>query len=518
MKEKEPSELPKKTAKKTVDVKTIQKHRSIKKKALYGTKKRNGAGSAKARRMKAKEAQYRWWTMPLCTLCLLMVAIAVLLAARENRLYDSFKYMKSMVLSDVFYDGVCIENYDVSGHSLDEVLSFWERSVEKPYRERSVVFEVEGQSFCVSAEEIGYESNYRAAIMNAYNSGRSGSLEQRAREIGMKRENNEKFEIKRDLFSEDKLREITDSIAEKCTREVVNASIKEFDFSQKAFTFISEVAGTYVDPEKLYEQAADALVNGYTGALKVDVEIIEPEVTRAELEGRVGMITQAITKASSSTKARLNNLNLACMAINGTVVEPGATFSFNTTVEQRTKAKGYKMATVYQSGEVSEDIGGGVCQVSTTLWNAAMKADCEIVERHEHSRPVSYVHYGKDATVSWGSQDMKFRNTSDNPLYIVAYLNESKRVVVEIYGELFPDGKYIEIAYRVTQRIPAPAAVRVYNPALARGEEVVVSEERKGIKATAYRVYKDKDGNELNKVELCRSYYKEAAARIEYGA
>ena len=131
---------------------------------------------------------------------------------------------------------------------------------------------------------------------------------------------------------------------------------------------------------------------------------------------------------------------------------------------------------------------------------------------------MAYVDKGKDATVSWGSQDMKFKNNSDEPIYIVAYLNEKKRVVVEIYGKLFEDGKYIEITQKVTKKYSPPEAVRIYNPTLAKGEEVVVSEARTGYRAVAYRVYYDKDGNVLDTVELCRSYYKEAAARIEYGA
>ena len=186
-------------------------------------------------------------------------------------------------------------------------------------------------------------------------------------------------------------------------------------------------------------------------------------------------------------------------------------------VGKRTKEKGYKLAGVYTNGEVGEDIGGGVCQVSTTLWNAAMKADCEIVERHEHSRPVTYVDKGKDATVSWGMQDMKFKNTSDETLYIVAYLREDKRVLVEIYGRLLPDGSYIKIEAKTTRKISPGEPERIYNPVIPKGQEVVVSEARTGYKAEAYRVYYSADDVELKREFLCSSYYKESAAKIEYG-
>ncbi|MBR5379182.1 MAG: VanW family protein [Clostridia bacterium] len=471
----------------------------------------------KRKSKKSKREKYCWWALPVSCLCLLVVAVVVTLGIRESQNYDLFKTMKTAVLSDAFYDGIYIESYDVSGHQLDEIREFWARNVEKPYRETSIVFEVEGESFCLTAEELGYSSDYEKVLLTAYNSGRLGSLEERARVIGARRENNERFSVNRQLYDPEVLRSVTDSIAEKCTHEAKNASIADFDFNAKTFTFSSEIAGTYVDADDLYQKAS-ALMESGGGLLKVDVEIIEPTTERGELENAYGMIAQAVTNASSSSKSRLNNVNLACMSISGTCVAPGETFSFNDTVGKRTKAKGYKIATVYQSGEVTEDIGGGVCQVSTTLWNAAMKADCELVERHEHSRPVAYVDKGKDATVSWGSQDMKFKNNSDEPIYIVAYLNEKKRVVVEIYGKLFEDGKYIEITQKVTKKYSPPEAVRIYNPTLAKGEEVVVSEARTGYRAVAYRVYYDKDGNVLDTVELCRSYYKEAAARIEYGA
>ena len=335
---------------------------------------------------KKKREAYCWWALPVSCLCLLVAAVVVTLGLREKENFSLFKTMKSAVLTDAFYDGIYIESYDVSGHSLDEIREFWARNVEKPYRETSIVFEVEGESFCLSAEELGYQSDYEDVLLTAYSAGRLGSLEERARVIGARRENNERFTVNRQLYDPKVLRSVTDSIAEKCSHEAKNASIADFDFVAKTFTFSSEIAGTYVDADKLYEDAS-ALLDKGGGLLKVDVAIIEPTTERGQLENAYGMITQAVTNASSSSKSRLNNVNLACMSISGTRVGPGETFSFNDTVGKRTKAKGYKIATVYQSGEVSEDIGGGVCQVSTTLWNAAMKADCEIVERHEHSRP-----------------------------------------------------------------------------------------------------------------------------------
>ncbi|MBQ7254767.1 MAG: VanW family protein [Oscillospiraceae bacterium] len=131
---------------------------------------------------------------------------------------------------------------------------------------------------------------------------------------------------------------------------------------------------------------------------------------------------------------RTNNLILACNAINGTVLEPGEVFSFNKIVGERTAEKGYKEATVYAEGGVSEPaLGGGVCQVASTIYLCALNADLEIVERTEHMYAVTYVPLGMDATIYWGSLDFKFRNSTSHPLLIRASVSGGK-VHVQLLG------------------------------------------------------------------------------------
>ncbi len=124
------------------------------------------------------------------------------------------------------------------------------------------------------------------------------------------------------------------------------------------------------------------------------------------------------TTYNSDNKNRTTNLQLACKAINGKVVANGKTFSFNGTVGQRTKAKGYKEAIIYENGQEVGGIGGGICQVATTLFNASLKANFKIVERHQHSRTVHYVPLGYDAAIAWGSKDFRFTNNSGTSIKI----------------------------------------------------------------------------------------------------
>jgi vancomycin resistance protein YoaR len=132
-------------------------------------------------------------------------------------------------------------------------------------------------------------------------------------------------------------------------------------------------------------------------------------------------ISHYITYFNSGNKNRSHNIDLAAKAINNFVVFPGEIFSFNQVVGKRTKEKGYLLASVIVRGELSEGIGGGICQVSSTLFNAIDSAGLQIVQRYSHSRNVPYVQPGRDATVSWDGPDFLFKNQYNQPILILAY-------------------------------------------------------------------------------------------------
>ena len=246
------------------------------------------------------------------------------------------------------------------------------------------------------------------------------------------------------------------------------------------------------------------------------MEVIQPETTTQDVASQYGLIDYAITNASSSSRSRINNIVTAMSYINGTRVAPGETFSFNQTVGQRTRERGFKMAPAYSSGEVTEQIGGGICQVSTTLFNAAVKADMEIVERHNHSLTVHYVDKGKDATVDWGNQDFRFKNTSSDDIYICCYLTDDKRVRFGIFGKLLPNGEKITLEANTTEVVKAETEYQK-SVFLGPGQTYVLQEGRNGYKAEAWKVRWDAAGNEISRELLCKSVYKVKNEIIQYG-
>ncbi len=140
-------------------------------------------------------------------------------------------------------------------------------------------------------------------------------------------------------------------------------------------------------------------------------------------------ITSYTTKFDPNNKARTTNLKIAAAALHGLPLSGSHIFSFNDSVGERTAEKGYQMAIIYLNGNKVEDYGGGICQVSSTLYNAALAAGLEIVERHPHSLPVDYVPENLDATVSWGSKDLKIFNDTEEPMHIRVHFTEDSLTI-----------------------------------------------------------------------------------------
>ena len=170
--------------------------------------------------------------------------------------------------------------------------------------------------------------------------------------------------------------------------------------------------------------------------ISISLKITQPEVSTEELEALPYLnLLGTYTTYGGGTKNRITNLKLAVEACDGVELQPGEIFSYNDTLGPRTEERGYKEATVIVGGEHALDIGGGICQISTTLFMACLNADLEIVERHNHAARIDYVEDGLDAAVVWGNQDYRFQNNTSYPIKIAASYDEKEEAVtVSIYG------------------------------------------------------------------------------------
>ncbi|MDR0931296.1 MAG: VanW family protein [Clostridiales bacterium] len=162
---------------------------------------------------------------------------------------------------------------------------------------------------------------------------------------------------------------------------------------------------------------------------KVDDSGASGEANKGEQFEKIGTCnTQLVDKQAN----RVSNVKLCIESINGKILQAGEEFSFNDTVGERTTARGYKEAYIFVGKEKEQGLGGGICQVSTTMYQSALSANLEVTERHQHPDEVTYIELGKDATVAYGKQDFKFKNTLDKPIKIAAF-EDGGSVQVDIY-------------------------------------------------------------------------------------
>lgn len=444
----------------------------------------------------------------------LVIAIGMLIAlgVRVQDRYGEFLRMREVVDKQTFYEGTTVEGVDVSKMTLSNALDYWRDRVEARNAGRAVVLD---DGTTITAGELGYASDYESVLTTAWSLGRSGTLEERYRMASSHMQNPAAYVIHRTAYNDTLVNQFVQLQTLKIDQPPVDASVADFDVDTYEYTFNPSRPGRQLDAAALKRDLLDALDAG-GGSVTMAVSELTPEITTEEIGQMYGLIDYAITNASSSSRSRLNNIKLAMSLINGARLAPGETFSFNGRVGERTAERGFQVATAYSGGEVTEQVGGGICQVSTTLFNAAVKADMQIDERHNHSLTVAYVDKGKDATVDWGHQDLKFTNTSADDVYICCYLTEDKRVRFGIFGRLLPNGEKITLDAMTTEAIKYETE---YQPdtSLSSGETRVSQNGRDGYKAEAYKVRWDAEGNELSRELLCSSIYKVKNEIILYG-
>lgn len=238
----------------------------------------------------------------------------------------------------------------------------------------------------------------------------------------------------------------------------------------------------------------------------IPLKITVPEKTIEDLgeEAFPDELSSYSTRYDPSNLNRSNNIEISAEKIDGTIIMPGETFSYNQTVGERTIAEGYKEAGAYAGGRVVQDVGGGICQTSSTLYNAALLANLEIVDRSNHQFLTSYVSAGRDATVSWGSIDFKFKNSREYPIKIEA---RAKNGVCEmsIYGIKEETEYEVEIESNVLSYIPYTTKYE-NDSSLAEGKEVVEQSGYNGCTSEAYRVLK-LNGEVVSRTLLSKDTY-----------
>lgn len=254
-------------------------------------------------------------------------------------------------------------------------------------------------------------------------------------------------------------------------------------------------------------EEAKAIISNQQDEYTIPLKITYPNVTTNQIgnEPFPDLLSQFSTSFTSSGYNRSNNIILSSARLNGLVLMPGEEFSYNQAVGQRTRAAGFREAGAYSNGKVVQEVGGGICQVSSTLYNAVLYANLEIVERTNHYFNPGYVKAGLDATVSWGGPDFRFRNNRNYPIRIVTDTS-GKKLKVYIYGLKTDDDCTVVLDPRYISSVPYKTTYQ-NDASLATGETRVISSGSNGCKTATYKYVYDKNGTLISSECISRDTY-----------
>lgn len=340
-----------------------------------------------------------------------------------------------------------------------------------------------------------------------------------AAEIGTHGNVIERYKILKDLEHENKiypielsfdLQAINDILTERCVKydvKAVNFSLKRADGE---FQIVEGQTGYMLDVETSIDLINDYLIGEWDHqpcTIALDIAVDEPKGSAEELAQVTDILGSFTTSYSTSGASRRANVENGCSLIDGITLYPGEEFSTYDNVAPFTQANGYYMAGSYVNGKVVDSLGGGICQVSTTLYNAVLNAELEVTERHNHSMIVSYVDPSADAAIAESSgKDFRFVNNLDYPIYIEGYTKDRK-ITFNIYGKETRDaGHEVRYESEVLEVINPPADL-IYADASQPIGYIVTESAHIGYKARLWKVVTE-NGVEVSRTQINSSSYK----------
>lgn len=393
-----------------------------------------------------------------------MVRAIVILVLLAYLIHTGFVYFTVKRYNNIIYPGVKIEDIKLGNKNKEEALNTLRKRYEKDILKKNIVISLGSDKYTVNYAKLNMNYDIENTVNDALKYGKDKDVHERYRLIKKKEEKN--FNLK---YSYDKkaLEEIIGKIEDKVNKKAIDAKI--IKDKNGTFKILDEKEGQALDREKLIKDINEKVGNKDVKDIAVSANInkVNPKRKKEDLKKIDKKVSTFSTNFASSSESRANNIIVAAKALDATVVMPGEAFSFNSIVGERTESNGYQAAPVIVGDKLESGLGGGICQVSTTLHNAILRANINPTLRQHHTLPVAYVPLGMDATVDYGSIDYKFKNTLNYPIYIESNIKD-KNMEFNIYsnGSLTKrnydivnsvetkkmDGKYCNVAkvYRIT--------------------------------------------------------------------
>lgn len=416
---------------------------------------------------------------------------------------------------DTIEPGIYVNDINLSGMTTSEAKQEIQAYVDS-FADTQIVLNAVDGSIATTAGELGLKWGNEEILDEATGFGKDGDILKCYKELKDLEYANKVYKVAFD-FDKSKIKALIEEQGEQFNREAVNATLTKTD---SGFQITEGQTGTVIDTEASTEAVYSYLTqqwNGEDPTIDLVVKVDEPHGKAEDLAMIKDVLGTFTTSYSTSGSSRSANVANGCSLINGTTLYPGEEFSTYQTVSPFSESNGYYMAGSYLNGQVVDSLGGGICQVSTTLYNAVLRAELEVTERYNHSMIVSYVDPSADAAIAESSgKDFKFKNNTDYPIYIEGRTTSDKQITFTIYGVETRDSNR-EVSYEsvVLERI-VPDTEVIYTDASQPVGYCAVQSAHVGYKAQLWKVVKE-NGVEVSREQVNSSTYMKAPRSATVG-
>jgi vancomycin resistance protein YoaR len=411
--------------------------------------------------------------------------------------------------SNTFYDGISLEGCNVSGMKVEQAKNLIRQKLNEQYTDRLTLY-YQDQSWSMELADLSCDFLSDEAVVKAYSLGREGNLLQRIRNILSLRL--QRFEMAVEvIFDNHKAKLFLYNIKKDIDRKEKDAAVL---YKNGVIQFQKEVTGKSLNLEKSMAALENCIQNRNFDNIDLIVDEIQPRIVYNKIREIDSVVSVFTTHFNTGDINRTHNIRLACQRINDIVLMPGDTFSMNKSLGPRTLENGYKDAPVIFKNELISGPGGGVCQVTTTLYNAVLKSRLNVVERSHHSMPLGYVKPGQDATIAEDYIDLKFKNNSDYPVCITANVSGSS-LNVRLIGKKPAVEYIIKLRPEIIEEFPPPKEEIVIDNTVPDNEWITVREAKKGLRVILYREVYTKKGKLIHRDKVSDDVYKPVRAQIK---
>lgn len=437
--------------------------------------------------------------------------LAVFIVFGSIGFYSAYIYNSVKAWNNIIYPGVKIEGVDLSGKTKEQAAQILNEKFSNVVPNKKINIKTSKGTYTLNYNKLSPKYNIDEVVNQAFNYGKNLSFFSKYNSI--KRTSVKNFKLNF-TYDSKPVKDIVATIEKDVNKDPVNASLK---IAGSSFKINPEVKGIKLQNDKL-EKDILSNINGDLGPdvnIEAATEEVQPKVTSEKLKTiDTAVSTFSTNYGSISPAERANNIALATRGIDGTVLMPGDTFSFNGVLGKRTAEKGYQSAHVIVGTQVVDDYGGGICQVSTTLYNAVLRANVKSTERTHHTLPSAYIGLGMDATVDYGNLDYKFTNTLSYPIYIAGRA-DGTNVSFTVYSNSSLKSKTYDVYNDVYETIQ-PNVKYIDDPTMPVGQTETIQKAFTGYRV---RVYKKtiQNGSVISTELISNDYYKPVDAQIKRG-